>query len=355
MSYSVTKKTCLASLIEMAIPVCQQAEADYPRTGPGRRPEIADWVMAVLIMIVVAKRRKSKSSQYRFLWEYRRPLMKQLGISRLPSRTTYFDRYRRAHRLFQHALLVHSQKLARRGQIDVRCLAVDKSLIDSQGAFWHRQQRERGEIPPGVDRDATWTYSEHHGWVQGYGYEVVVTAEKKGDVWPLMGSLEPANWRENRTFPDKIRCLPKETRYVLADAGYDSNFHGDEIERDACGRKTGCRFLCPLQDRHNVGTAKKQWRETRKRKLARERREMRRTYMKTKQGQRLYARRAKTVEPFNAWFKSLFELDDHAWHYGLDNNQTQVLAALFVYQLLMRYNRRRKRFHSQIRWILDIL
>jgi hypothetical protein len=32
------------------------------------------------------------------------------------------------------------------------------------------------------------------------------------------------------------------------------------------------------------------------------------------------------VEPFNEWFKSLFELDDRVWHRGLENNQTQLLA-----------------------------
>ena len=75
--------------------------------------------------------------------------------------------------------------------------------------------------------------------------------------------------------------------------------------------------------------------------------------MNTRRGRRLYRRRSQTVEPFNEWFKSLFELDQHVWHRGLDNNQTQILAAMFCYQLLLRYNRRRGRTNGQIKWILD--
>ena len=61
------------------------------------------------------------------------------------------------------------------------------------------------------------------------------------------------------------------------------------------------------------------------------------------------------VEPFDEWFKSLFELDDRVWHRGLDNNQTQLLAALFAYQVLVRYNHRRGNDNGQVHWILDTL
>jgi len=42
------------------------------------------------------------------------------------------------------------------------------------------------------------------------------------------------------------------------------------------------------------------------------------------------------------------ELDDRVWHRGLDNNRTQLLAALFAYQLLVRYNHRRGHKNGQI-------
>lgn len=63
--------TCWAMLVRMAMPVCQQAEQVCPRRGRGRRPEILDWMMLVLIMVAVLKGRKSKSSQYRYLAAHR--------------------------------------------------------------------------------------------------------------------------------------------------------------------------------------------------------------------------------------------------------------------------------------------
>ena len=81
----------------------------------------------------------------------------------------------------------------------------------------------------------------------------------------------------------------------------------------------------------------------------------RRKFLKSRRGKRLYARRGQTVEPFNDWFKGLFELDQQVWHRGLDNNRTQMLAAIFAYQLLVRYNYRRGNENGQVKWIMDCL
>ncbi len=85
--------------------------------------------------------------------------------------------------------------------------------------------------------------------------------------------------------------------------------------------------------------------------LVQQHRQKRISFYLSPPGQQLYAQRSQTVEPFNDWFKSLFEL----WHYGLQNNQTQILAAIFCYQLLLRYNRRCGRKNGQIKWVLDTL
>lgn len=352
MSSSAREGECLKTLVRMAIPLCQQAERECPRVGPGRRPSIPDWVIAVLITVAVAKRRKSKSAQYRFLAEHRRLLTQWLRTSQFPSRSTYFDRYRRAYHLLQQAVRLHSLWQAARGEIHLECVAVDKSLIPTCGARWSKYQAV-DQRPAGSDSQCAWTYSTHHGWVLGYGYEVVVTAYKQGVIWPLLASLEPANVRERWTFPGKIQQLPAQTRYVLADKGYDSEDLAECLEETSQG--TPRRFICPLQDRHNVGQARQSWRQSHRRRRRHERRQRRRNYMQTPTARRLYARRSVTVEPFNEWFKSLFELHDHCWHRGLDNNRTQVLTALFVYQLLLRYNRSRGRPNAQVKWILDIL
>lgn len=345
------ERASLCRLVEMAKPLLRRAEQECPRTGPGRRPTIPDWVLGALIMVVVLKRRKSKSSQYRFLSQHRRELRVWLGIDRFPARSTYFDRYRRAHQLFEVAVRLQGRQAIREQLTAASCVAVDKSLVSARGPAWHKSQRARGFVPRGVDVDSTWSYSEHHGWVQGYGFEVVVTAGKSGAVLPLVAGLETASVRESGTFLKKIPHLPSNIKHVLADSGYDANDIGEAIEGTADGKRTGRRFLCrQIKPRKK---ARKQWRETIRRRQRRERREARQKYFQTATAKKLYRRRGARIEPFNNWFKTSFQLEAEVWHRGLDNNRTQVLAAIFCYQLLLRYNHRRKLYHGQIQWILD--
>jgi hypothetical protein len=343
--------TSLHALVAMAVPLLQEAERRCPRTGPGRKPEIPDWALGVMIMIAVLKRRKSKSAQYRFLEQHRGDLRRWLGGVRLPVRSTYFDRYRRAHRLFRVAIQLQGRQALRENVADAKCVAIDKSLVEARGPAWHKSQRAQGVLPRGVDVDSTWSYSEHHGWVQGYGFEVVVTAGKNGVVLPLLAGVETASVRESRTCLEKIPDLPPKTEDVLADSGYDTNDIGEAIEWTAEGKRTGRRFLC--RQVKPGRKAKTLWRETHNRRARRERREAREKYFQTATAKRLYRRRGKKVEPFNQWFKNLFHLSDQVWHRGLENNRTQILTSIFCYQLLLRYNHRRKLNHAQIQWALD--
>lgn len=356
MGSRATAGTCLASLVRMAMPLCKQAERECPRTGPGRKPEIPDWVLAVLIMVAVMKRRKAKSAQYRFLKEHRRQLAEWLGTRRFPARSTYFDRYRRAHRLFRTAIRLQGEKAIAEGVTNPKDTAVDKSMIAARGPLWHKSDRKRNRIPKklrGVDRDSDWGCSQHDGWVQGYSFEVVVCSTKETTVFPLSASVAGASAKETQTFDDKIDELPKETKTVSADSGYDSNHLGERIEWTQEGRRTGRRYLCPENPRNSKPARKDK--ATEPRDESHRRRLLRKRHLESKRGKATYRRRGQTVEPFNEWFKSLFELDDRVWHRGLDNNQTQLLAALFAYQTLVRYNYRRGNKNGQVHWILDVL
>lgn len=110
----------LASLVKMAVPLCQRAKREYPRKGPGRKPDIPDWVLAALIMVAALKRKKSKSAQYRFLVEHRQELKELLGTVRFPARSTYFDRYRRAHGLFACAINLQGEQAIAEGIVDAK-------------------------------------------------------------------------------------------------------------------------------------------------------------------------------------------------------------------------------------------
>lgn len=343
---------CLATLLRMAMPFCQQAEQECPRTGPGRRPQHADWLLAALIMVAVAKRRKSKSAQYRFLLQRQAELLTVLNVHRLPSRTTYFARYGQAERLFRVAIRLQGARLVAEKRVDARLVAVDKSVLSARGPVWSKKARAEGRRPRNVDGEASWTYSAHHGWVYGYSYEVVVSAGKNGVVAPLLASVAGAHAPEAVTFREKIGELPARCQYVLADKGYDSNRLGELVEWNAQQRRTGRRYLCPQIYRRGR-RPRRQRVERGSRRFHRQLRDQRRAFFMTQRARQLYRRRGATVEPFNQWFKSLFELSRHVWHRGLQNNRTQLLAALFVYQLLIRYNHRCGQPNGKLQWLLD--
>ncbi len=348
--------TLASELVRLAVPTLQEAERRSPRTGPGAKPDVPDWVMAALIMTAVLHKKKTKSAQFRFLRERRADLADWLGCPRFPSRATYFRRYRRAHRLYREAVRLQGEQAIAEGVTQPRDVAVDKSLIEAQGPPWGARQRQAGgEAPASVDAEAAWGYSEHDGWVHGYSYEVVVSATPGAVVFPLLASADVASAAETRTFLAKIDALPAGTETVSADSGYDANALGEKVEGDAGGRRTGRRFLCPENPRNNKRPKTKPCHADAARARSRELRRRRREYLQSPRGRRTYARRNKTVEPFNAWFKSLFELDGRVWHRGLDNNRTQLLGSIFVYQLLVRYNHRRGNQNGQVRWIMDAL
>lgn len=357
MSKRATDGTGLATLVKMAVPLCQAAERQRPRTGPGRKPEYDDWKMAVLIMVAILNRRKSKSAQYRWITERREPLLRWLELKRLPVRSTFFERYRSVHRLYSVAIELQGKAAIREGVAEPTGVAADKSLVAARGPQWHRSDRKANRIPKGlhgVDRDSTWAFSKHHGWVQGYGYEIVVTAGKNSTVFPLLASVDTASVSEHVSFVAKIDGLPKQTRHVLADSGYDNDSFGERIEWTADQRRTRRRFICPRNPR-NAASEKLPDATAAGLSTRRRHRLQRIAFYKTGAGRRLYRRRGQSVEPFNDWFKSTFELDQQVWHRGLANNRTQILAAIFCYQLLLRYNHRRRNRNGQIQWILDRL
>lgn len=347
----------LETLVRSAMPLLQEAERQCPRTGRGAKPQIPDWFIGMLIMVATLQGKKGKSAQFR--WQQQRAHQQRVtavtGQTWFPARSTFFDRYRRAHHLFRQAIALQGRCAIQEGVTDPHVAAVDKSLVAAPGPVWHQRDRRKGRVPRGTDVEAAWGYSEHHGWVYGYSFEVVVAATPGTIVFPLLASADVASAAETKTFVTKIDALPPEVRTVLADSGYDANALAEQIEYDARQRRTGRRFLCPENPRNHGRKKTKPCAADRGRARSRKRRAQRKTVFERPASRRLYRRRAKTVEPFNSWFKSLFEIDQRTWHRGLANNQTQLLAQVFVYQLLVRHNFRRGKKHAQIKATLEAL
>ncbi len=209
-----TRGPSLLALAAMAIPLLKAAEEQCPRAGPGQKPDYPDWLIGILIMIAVLKKKKSKSAQYRFWKENYASLQDSLGGYDLIARSGYFRRYRQAYKLFKAAIRLQGEKAIAEGVADPTHVSVDKSLIAAKGPLWHKKDRRENRIPKrlhGVDRQSTWGYSEHDGWVQGYSYEVVVSASENSTVFPLLASVDTASVKETQTCVEKIEQLPEET------------------------------------------------------------------------------------------------------------------------------------------------
>lgn len=355
MSKRATDGACLEDLVPASVRVCQQAEAECPRRGPGRKPATPEWVLAVMIMVAVLLKKKTKSAQYAWWRQHAAEFARWLPGQPFPGRTTFFDRYRRVHRLYRQAVAVQGREAVDRGWADPECVAADKSLLAGRGPRWHAADRKQSRLPRGADPDTTWGYSTYDGWVQGYSMEVLVTAPAAGVVWPLLASVDTASRSEQKSILEKIPDLPEFTKYFLADSGYDSNAVGEAVEWQA-GRRTGRRCLCPPVPRPNTNKARQPHnRETRARQHHRRLRDDRRRFLESRRGRALYARRKTTVEPFHAQLKHLFELEHHVWHRGLGNNQTMILAAVAAYQLLLGYNHRNGNPRAHLQQLVDAL
>lgn len=125
-------------------------------------------------------------------------------------------------------------------------MAADKRLIAARGPLWHKSDRRKNRIPKGlrgIDRDSEWGCSKHDGWVQGYSFEVVVSATKSSPAFPLWASTDMASAKETTTFDEKIDDLPESTKSVAADSGYDSNHIAERFKSFCLNGKIACGIV----------------------------------------------------------------------------------------------------------------
>src|SRR5262249_11200938 len=157
--------------------------------------------------------------------------------------------------------------------------------------------RKKGHIPRRVDPDTTWGRSAYDGWVQGYSFEVVVSA--KGEVtWPLLASVDTASRSEQKTFLEKVEELSPATRYVLADSGYDGGAGAARVEDRGTTRPLLAREAPRPNARRPRQPQSRQSSERQQHRL----REKRRAFLQSRRGRKLYGRRKTRVEPFHAQF-----------------------------------------------------
>lgn len=187
-----------------------------------------------------------------------------------------------------------------------RAVAIDSTVLRSNGGVWHKQDREHGVVPhTSIDTEAHWTKSGWHGWVYGWKLHLVCTVAA---VWiPLAAELTPANAADNVTAPLLLRLLPAEVRYVLGDRHYNDPELRCLCEQNECS-------LVTTQYGH---------------------------YPHTDDGapvrQVFHKLRSLAIENFNEQFKGIFDAHGQVPTKGLVNTQRFALGAIFLYQIVLLY------------------
>lgn len=187
-----------------------------------------------------------------------------------------------------------------------RAVAVDSTILRSNGGVWHKKDREQSLVPhSSIDTEAHWTKSGWHGWVYGWKLHIACVV---ASVWiPLSAQLRPANEADNEVAPALIDELPADARFVLGDLHYNA---------------PNVRTVCEQTGRLLVTTQYGSYPHTGPGV------EIRRIFHKL---------RSLAIENFNEHFKGIFDGHGQVPTKGLLNTQRFALGAIFVYQLALLY------------------
>jgi hypothetical protein len=187
-----------------------------------------------------------------------------------------------------------------------RAVAVDSTPLRAKGGVWHKQHRERGEVPhSSIDTEAGWSKSGYHGWWYGWKLHLACTVSA---IWiPLAAELTVANTDDASVAPLVLNPLPDEVRYILGDTHYNTD---------------AVRYGCQQRGWWLVASRRGKYPHTDSGV------EVRRIFHKL---------RSQTIEPFNGLFKNVFEWGGQVPVKGLRRTQLLVLGAVLLYQLVLLY------------------
>jgi hypothetical protein len=179
-------------------------------------------------------------------------------------------------------------------------------MVRSRGPVWHQKYKKAGYIPShlhGVDREATWSYSEHDQWIYGHGTFCITTH----DI-PVVGIFK---WMRNSSHEHKkmrqvVWNHRDQLKYICMDKKADSQ------ELYFYFKKSGVQLLtAPRKVLNKTAKRRQMIKELQKRSFRQE-----------------YKKRSVTVEPMQGLIGAIFELE-RCWMVGDDSNKW-VFAAMGV-------------------------
>lgn len=306
----IVRDALLVTLVKLVDQLPEPAALPRQR---GRPPYYSERLLLKALIIMLVRRLYSAHSFLSFLkqdtdlTEALRPLLREHG--RFPTRRTWERRLATLPTALPARISCLGQYLVALIQPwghEGRAVALDSTPLRARGGVWHKKHREAGIVPhTTIDTEAHWSKSGYHGW--WYGWKLHLAASASALWIPLAAELTPANQADNAIAPRLLAALPTEVRYVLGDTHYND---------------PDLRILCEGQKRWLITTRPG-------------------SYPRKDAGapvrQLFHALRSRTIEPFNALFKNIFDWGGQVPVRGLRRTQLVVLGAVFLYQVVLLY------------------
>jgi hypothetical protein len=249
---------------------------------------------------------------------YNRKIMKECGLSRIPSRRTLDRRLATISTDIKNRINTMGELFVHDKIIDPCILSTDSTLMKAKGYVWHKSSMKKKVIPrSGIDTDARWGFSHTKGWI--FGYKLHLISSTGSIIVPLSADFTTANIPDNQIYSILAASLPlaiiKRTLFMSADPGYDDH------ELYNLSTELGFQLVCPAKRYKNTSEERIKLVE----------------FYESDVGQAIYMLRSISIEPLIGHVKSTFRIDPLPVR-GYDNTCAIVLLSVLLYQILVYYN-----------------
>lgn len=307
--------------------------------GRGRPYTYSDLLMFKCLMVKTVKRFTDCSALYHYLnHEANSHIREAVGLAdKMPCLRTFQRRFEDSACLMRRQLQAVAQQLAAQGVISFDMLAVDGSMMEALGPVWHQSDKAYAHIPDKLrhlDPIAEWGKSGYHGWVYGYKTMALCNCAPGQPYVFVDGWLLKANQSETVSLRQELEAkpLPRTNQLLFGDSGFDDKSLFELCDKQhsalvtpitATDRSPDARFLQEATYLEYVNCG-------------------------------FYKQRSLSIEPLWAYLKSLFNLEVMHQH-GLFKNESEVLAAMAAYNLIVYYNYQEGLKLRAVKLFLDVL
>ncbi|MDI6688947.1 MAG: transposase [Actinomycetota bacterium] len=151
-----------------------------------------------------------------------------------------------------------------------------------------------------------------------FGTKMILKSRKSPlvEILTLNADVVSANVPDNKLYPKLTASLPKETKFITGDAGYDDN-KLKEYEK-----KREKKLITPVE-------VKKHTKKERRKEAE---------FFNSKEERAIYKNRSITIEPFFGQIQEIFALSDKLPVKHLDRVKTLVLTCIFTFQCAVYFN-----------------